>query len=105
MISVEWISSLSRILAQPIYRDALLFGKFLAGVATFSIGHEGPWTKGARLVQYLLALLGRIAEALGCARAPAPSRRRIGTRSENAMSSSIVMTAAITAPVCSRRLQ
>jgi hypothetical protein len=55
--SVEWISSLSRILAQPIYRDALLFGKFLAGVATFSIGHEGPWTKGARLVQYLLALL------------------------------------------------
>ena len=51
MISVEWISSLSRILAQPIYRDALLFGKFLAGVATFSIGHEGPWTKGARLVQ------------------------------------------------------
>jgi hypothetical protein len=79
VISVEWISSLLRILAQPIYRDALLFGKFLAGVATFSIGHEGPWTKGARLVQYLLALLGRIAEALGCARAPAPSRRRIGT--------------------------
>ena len=63
MISVEWISSLSRILAQPIYRDALLFGKFLAGVATFSIGHEGPWTKSARLVQYLLVLLGRIAEA------------------------------------------
>jgi ABC-2 type transport system permease protein len=29
--------TLSRILAQPIYRDALLFGKFLAGLATLSI--------------------------------------------------------------------
>jgi len=28
---------MSRILAQPIYRDALLFGKFLAGLATLSI--------------------------------------------------------------------
>ena len=51
MIRVEWISSLSRILVQPIYRDALLFGKCLAGLATFSISHEGPWAKGARLVQ------------------------------------------------------
>ena len=55
MISVEWISSLSRVLAQPIYRDALLFGKLLAGVATFSIGHEGPWTKSARLVQFSIS--------------------------------------------------
>ena len=29
--------TLSRILAQPIYRDALLLGKFLAGLATISI--------------------------------------------------------------------
>jgi ABC-2 type transport system permease protein len=29
--------TMSRILAQPIYRDALLFGKFLAGLATLSI--------------------------------------------------------------------
>jgi ABC-2 type transport system permease protein len=29
--------TMSRILAQPIYRDALLFGKFLAGIATLSI--------------------------------------------------------------------
>jgi hypothetical protein len=51
VIIVEWIMSLSRILAQPIYRGALLFGKSLAGLATFSISHEGPWAKGARLVQ------------------------------------------------------
>jgi hypothetical protein len=61
VIRVEWISTLSRILAQPINRDALMFGKFLAGLATFSIGLESPWAKGARLVQYLLVLLGRIA--------------------------------------------
>ena len=29
--------TLSRILAQPIYRDALLFGKFLAGLLTIAI--------------------------------------------------------------------
>src|SRR5436309_720301 len=29
--------TLSRILAQPIYRDALLFGKFLAGLFTLSV--------------------------------------------------------------------
>ncbi|HEY5964079.1 MAG TPA: ABC transporter permease [Xanthobacteraceae bacterium] len=29
--------TMSRILSQPIYRDALLFGKFLAGLATLSI--------------------------------------------------------------------
>jgi ABC-2 type transport system permease protein len=29
--------TMSRILAQPIYRDALLFGKFLAGLATLTI--------------------------------------------------------------------
>jgi hypothetical protein len=35
VITVEWNNSLSRTLA-------VLFGKFLAGGATFSIGHEGP---------------------------------------------------------------
>jgi ABC-2 type transport system permease protein len=28
---------MSRILAQPIYRDALLFGKFLAGLVTLAV--------------------------------------------------------------------
>ena len=35
--------TLSRILAQPIYRDALLFGKFLAGLATLSISMVALW--------------------------------------------------------------
>jgi ABC-2 type transport system permease protein len=35
--------TLSRILAQPIYRDALLFGKFLAGLATISIALLVLW--------------------------------------------------------------
>ena len=35
--------TLSRILAQPIYRDALLFGKFLAGLATIAIALLALW--------------------------------------------------------------
>ncbi|MBI1204825.1 MAG: ABC transporter permease subunit [Rhodopseudomonas sp.] len=35
--------TLSRILSQPIYRDALLFGKFLAGMATMSISLVALW--------------------------------------------------------------
>jgi ABC-2 type transport system permease protein len=35
--------TLSRILSQPIYRDALLFGKFLAGLATISISLLALW--------------------------------------------------------------
>ena len=35
--------TLSRILAQPIYRDALLFGKFLGGLATLSISLIALW--------------------------------------------------------------
>jgi ABC-2 type transport system permease protein len=35
--------TLSRILAQPIYRDALLFGKFLAGLMTLSISMVTLW--------------------------------------------------------------
>ena len=34
---------MSRILAQPIFRDALLLGKFLAGLATLSIGLLSLW--------------------------------------------------------------
>ena len=35
--------TMSRILAQPIYRDALLFGKFLGGLATIAIGLVALW--------------------------------------------------------------
>jgi ABC-2 type transport system permease protein len=35
--------TLSRILAQPIYRDALLFGKFLAGLVTLAVGLVALW--------------------------------------------------------------
>lgn len=35
--------TMSRLLAQPIYRDALLLGKFLAGLATISIGLTALW--------------------------------------------------------------
>ena len=35
--------TLSRILAQPIYRDALLFGKFIAGVTTIGINLVCLW--------------------------------------------------------------
>ncbi len=35
--------TLSRILSQPIYRDALLFGKFLAGIVTLSISLTALW--------------------------------------------------------------
>ncbi|HKV54264.1 MAG TPA: ABC transporter permease [Candidatus Binataceae bacterium] len=35
--------TLSRILAQPIYRDALLFGKFLAGLTTLAISLITLW--------------------------------------------------------------
>jgi ABC-2 type transport system permease protein len=35
--------TLSRVLSQPIYRDALLFGKFLAGLATMSITLLALW--------------------------------------------------------------
>jgi ABC-2 type transport system permease protein len=35
--------TLSRILSQPIYRDALMLGKFLAGLLTLSIGLVSLW--------------------------------------------------------------
>src|SRR6266702_3881994 len=51
--------TLSRILAQPIYRDALLFGKFLAGLATISIGLVALWLLviGLGLLRLGLAML------------------------------------------------
>jgi ABC-2 type transport system permease protein len=35
--------TMSRVLAQPIYRDALLLGKFLAGLATLAVGLVSLW--------------------------------------------------------------
>jgi len=35
--------TLSRVLSQPIYRDALLFGKFIAGLLTLSISLVALW--------------------------------------------------------------
>ena len=35
--------TLSRVLSQPIYRDALLFGKFLAGLLTLTISLVALW--------------------------------------------------------------
>jgi ABC-2 type transport system permease protein len=35
--------TMSRILAQPIYRDALLFGKFMAGLATLAVTLAALW--------------------------------------------------------------
>ncbi|THD45281.1 MAG: ABC transporter permease [Bradyrhizobium sp.] len=35
--------TMSRLLAQPIYRDAMLFGKFLAGLATLAIMLTALW--------------------------------------------------------------
>jgi len=47
--------TLSRILSQPIYRDALLMGKFLAGLATLSISLLCMWLL---VVGFGLLLLG-----------------------------------------------
>ena len=49
--------TLSRVLAQPIYRDALLLGKFLAGLLALSIGLLSLWllTIGLGLLLFGLA--------------------------------------------------
>jgi ABC-2 type transport system permease protein len=47
--------TLSRILAQPIYRDALLMGKFLAGLATLTICLAALWLL---VIGFGLILLG-----------------------------------------------
>jgi len=48
--------TLSRILAQPIYRDALLVGKFLAGLATLTISLMCMWLLIVGLGIYLLGV-------------------------------------------------
>jgi len=48
--------TLSRILAQPIYRDALLFGKFLGGLATLSISLIALWLLVIGLGVFLLGV-------------------------------------------------
>lgn len=67
--------TMSRILAQPIYRDALLFGKFLAGLLVLAIALVVLWLltmglgilflglppSGEEVVRALLYLLGTIA--------------------------------------------
>jgi ABC-2 type transport system permease protein len=48
--------TLSRILAQPIYRDALLFGKFIAGLVTLSISLIALWLLVIGLGLFLLGV-------------------------------------------------
>ncbi len=48
--------TMSRVLAQPIYRDALLFGKFLAGLATLTITLTALWLFVVGLGVLLLGL-------------------------------------------------
>ena len=48
--------TLSRILAQPIYRDALLFGKFLAGLATLTVSLVCLWLLVIGLGLFLLGI-------------------------------------------------
>src|SRR5216683_2050643 len=48
--------TLSRILAQPIYRDALLFGKFLAGLGTIGISLICLWLLVVGFGVYLLGV-------------------------------------------------
>jgi ABC-2 type transport system permease protein len=48
--------TLSRILSQPIYRDALLFGKFLAGLFTLSVSLVALWLLVVGLGLLLLGL-------------------------------------------------
>lgn len=49
--------TLSRVLAQPIYRDALLAGKFLAGLGTLTIMLMGLWLLVTGLGIFRLGLL------------------------------------------------
>lgn len=48
--------TLSRILSQPIYRDALLFGKFLAGLVTLSISMVTLWLLVIGLGLFLIGI-------------------------------------------------
>jgi ABC-2 type transport system permease protein len=48
--------TLSRVLSQPIYRDALLFGKFLAGLVTLSISLIALWLLVIGLGLFLIGI-------------------------------------------------
>jgi ABC-2 type transport system permease protein len=48
--------TLSRILSQPIYRDALLFGKFLAGLVTLSVSLLTLWLLVIGLGLFLIGI-------------------------------------------------
>ena len=48
--------TLSRVLSQPIYRDALLLGKFLAGLATIAISLLAMWLLIMGLGLFLLGI-------------------------------------------------
>ena len=37
LINSEFTRTLSRVLSQPLYRDALLLGKFLGGLTTLAV--------------------------------------------------------------------
>jgi len=56
--------TMSRLLAQPIYRDALLFGKFLAGLATLALTLTALWLFVTGLGVLLLGLPPSGEEAL-----------------------------------------
>src|SRR5882724_1793944 len=60
--------TLSRVLAQPIYRDALLLGKFLAGLTTLTVALVALWliVLGSGLVLLGIPPTGsEVARALG----------------------------------------
>ena len=48
--------TMSRILAQPIYRDALLFGKFMAGLTTLAVMLTALWLFVIGLAIFMLGL-------------------------------------------------
>jgi ABC-2 type transport system permease protein len=56
--------TMSRILAQPIYRDALLLGKFLAGLLALAVGLVSLWFLTIGLGLLLLGLPPDTAETL-----------------------------------------
>jgi ABC-2 type transport system permease protein len=58
--------TLSRVLSQPIYRDALLFGKFLAGLATLSISLLTLWLLVIGLGLVFLGVPPSSEEAVRC---------------------------------------
>jgi ABC-2 type transport system permease protein len=58
--------TLSRILAQPIYRDALLLGKFLAALATIAINLTALWLLVVGLGLLILGVPPGLQELLRC---------------------------------------